>query len=389
MSDYIDYAVQTNPDALATEAFDYLQAAIPGWAPNAGNLEVILVESMARMVAEARDVASAVPRSIFRYFGNSVMGIAPTDDTAALGNTTWVARDNAGYTIPVGTQIGMRAAGDELVAFKTSFEVVIPPGSTSTAAGAVSVSAAVPGSLGSGLGGVAELIDSLDWVSTITMVGVTTGGEDAETDDEYLNRLAAQLTLLSRVPILPADFALFALNQPGVGRALAIDGYNPSNGSLNNERMVSVVVTDINGEPLSNINKTAVLLAIDAVREVNFIATVIDPTYTIIDVSTSFVPNPSSDPDTVRQNVEDAIEAYLSPANWGTKVFVDNPDNTWYNTSVVQIYELVTIVNNVAGVDRVVTIGAAISGGTIAASDISLPGVAPMTRPGSIQAVNV
>jgi uncharacterized phage protein gp47/JayE len=221
------------------------------------------------------------------------------------------------------------------------------------------------------------------------MVGVTTGGEDAETDDEYLNRLAAQLTLLSRVPILPADFALFALNQPGVGRALAIDGYNPSNGSLNNERMVSVVVTDINGEPLSNINKTAVLLAIDAVREVNFIATVIDPTYTIIDVSTSFVPNPSSDPDTVRQNVEDAIEAYLSPANWGTKVFVDNPDNTWYNTSVVQIYELVTIVNNVAGVDRVVTIGAAISGGTIAASDISLPGVAPMTRPGSIQAVNV
>lgn len=391
MPDYIEFTIETDPDALAADAFAYVQTKVPGWAPNAGNLEVIAIEAMARMVAEARDVASAVPKAIFRYFGNSILGITPIDDTSALGDTTWVARDTAGYTIPAGTQIGLRAAGDELIAFHTLFTVTIPPGSTSTGAGAVSVAASVAGSHASGLIGTAELIDTLDWVSSITFVNYTVGGQDAESDASYLNRLATQLTLLTPVPILPQDFALFALNQPGVGRALAIDGYNPDDLSLNNERMVAVVLTDINGEPLTATFKDDVDIALQSVREINFIVNIIDPTYTTIDVNASFTILPSNVPSIVADNVDAAITDYLSPANWGApQSFGESGQSReWRNLTTVELYEIVTIINNVPGVDRISSLGIAIAGDPLGQIDINLPGAAPATRPGTITAVAV
>lgn len=66
MSDYIEIPIETDPAVLEQEAFDFMQTAFPDWVPNDGNLDTILIEAMARMVAEARDVASAVPTDIFR-----------------------------------------------------------------------------------------------------------------------------------------------------------------------------------------------------------------------------------------------------------------------------------------------------------------------------------
>ena len=51
MSSYIEAPVTVDPDSLATIAFDTIQGVFPGWEPNAGNLETILVESVARIAA--------------------------------------------------------------------------------------------------------------------------------------------------------------------------------------------------------------------------------------------------------------------------------------------------------------------------------------------------
>ena len=244
MSGYIEFPVETNPENLAEDAFSYIQTHFPGWVPNDANLDTIMVEVGARLAAEARDVASIVPVDIFAYFGELV-GISPILAAPASAETTWTMLNNAGYTIPSGTQVGIRVAGDELIPFTTVTETIVPPGSTTALN--VLIMAVEAGGDQSQIGGVGsdvELIDTLDFVLTITQEAPTSGGVDAETEEEYLDRLRTRLQLLAPRPIIAKDYAVMAEDISGVDRAIAIDGYNPINQTYNNERMVAVAAVD-------------------------------------------------------------------------------------------------------------------------------------------------
>lgn len=385
---YIEPTIETDPDQLASQAFEHLQDHIPGWVPNDGNLETILIEAHALMAAEVRDVASAVPNSIFRRMGE-LIGIEPLEATSATVLTTWTMVDNAGYTIPAGTFVGIRSAGDVLVPFAVDVDYVIAPGSTSRAD--VRVVAVNPGEASSGLGapaGPMELITSRADVLTVTQNTITTGGVDAETDDEYLDRFTQRLRLLSPRPILPEDFAVLAQDNASVGRALALDGYNPADQTYNNERMVAVAVTDAAGEPLDAGTKAAIDAMLEAEREVTFVVNVIDPTYTTIDVDVDVKARTGYQLADVETRVEAALSDYLSPATWGYEPPQGDAGEPvlWEQTTTVRWLELVTLVNNVDGVDYVTDLDIRVDPAAYASADIALTGAAPLTRPGTIVA---
>lgn len=246
MARYITVPIETNPDTILQRIYAYIQARILGWTPADGNLDVWLAQAVAAEAADVADTASRVPDTIYRDLGNSLYGIPPVDAVAAIGNTTWTMRDNAGYTINAGTQVGIRDAGGTLIPFYTVNTVVILPGSTVTAAGAITIAALQEGAAATGLAGPnVELIDIIDYVSSIALTGPTTSGVDAESDAEYLNRLTSQLKLLTRTPILPQDFADLALNVTGVYRAVPLDGYNPFHNYLSlNAASVETSIAD-------------------------------------------------------------------------------------------------------------------------------------------------
>jgi hypothetical protein len=233
---YIDVPLDTNPESIYEDMVAFLQAAFPGWEPSQAQLDNIILRLAAIEGAENRDVASRVPTSIFRYFGATLMSFPPLDATRSTVASTWVMKNNAGYFVPAGTQVTIRDTVGNEIPFETLTSITVPSGSTSTAAGAVTLVSVNPGVDTSGLGGVgiqAKLQDILDFVQTITLTGLTTGGQDAETDSTYLDRLARRLSRLSLRPILPIDFANMALEaDPAVARAVAIDGYNPQYNAL-------------------------------------------------------------------------------------------------------------------------------------------------------------
>lgn len=232
MAQYIEVQISTDPQDILNEAYTFLQSVFPGWTPAVPNLDVWLLMAIATVAAESRDVASAVPKSIFRWFGANLINLPPIDDTAAHTTTTWTMIDNAGHTIPDGTQVSI-VSGDVKIPFVTQGAYVVPVGSL--VATPITIVAITPGADGTNLGlpGAAiTLEDPLDFVSGVVQIASTTGGADAETDDAYVNRLATQLQLLAPRPILPADFAIFARNIANVYRAVAIDGYNPAHNIL-------------------------------------------------------------------------------------------------------------------------------------------------------------
>jgi Baseplate J-like protein len=248
MPRYIQLPIQTNSVNLLELATNYLANRIPGWRVQEAELDYIMLQTQAMLAAELATIASDVPAAIFRYFGSTLMDMPPEEATVASTSSTWTAIDDAGYAVPIGTTVGIPSADGSFVAFTTANEVIIPPGSTSTAIGEVILTASEAGAAGSGLGNegtVVQLVDPLDWVDTIILAGMTIGGVDEELDDVYLDRLRAELQLMSPRPILPQDFAVLARERPGVFRATAIDMYNPQHNLLTaNEASIE---TDITG----------------------------------------------------------------------------------------------------------------------------------------------
>lgn len=236
MPGYIGIPVDTNPDDLAQDSYDYLQSQIPGWVPQEGNLETVMIDSKSRIDAEIRGLASRVPKDIFRYLG-SIVGLAALEGAKATVNSTWTMINSLGYTIPAGTLVGIRTAGDELVTFEVLIDYVVPPGQTVTTTGGVTLIAIETGTQFNALGApsaVAELITPLDFVTTVILVAATAGGADAETADEYLDRLAERMSIVAPRPIIPADFSTMARLVEGanVARAVTIDGYNADYNAL-------------------------------------------------------------------------------------------------------------------------------------------------------------
>jgi uncharacterized phage protein gp47/JayE len=362
---YINLPITTDPDELSADALDFLMQAIPGWQPQEGHLEVWLIEVLARMEAETRDVASRVPVSIFRYFGKSLMGIPAVDAARASVETTWTVMDPSGYTIPAGTVVAYPVAGDRQIYFEVSADVVVPPGSTSSADGEVVLTALEPGSAANDLDGSSfSLVDALAFVTGIEVESPSSGGVDAESDDEYLDRLRGELALLSPRPILPNDFAVLAQRIAGVDRAKAIDGYKPSDGTFNNERMVTVALADEEGNAVPTGVKNAVAAYLDSLREVNFVVNVIDPTFTTLDVTATVKKLSSANTAAVADAAKAALRDYLSPANWD-----------W--DTVVRFNELISLLDQVPGVDYVDTI-------QTPGSNVTLPGVAALVDAGQI-----
>jgi uncharacterized phage protein gp47/JayE len=380
---YIDVTIETEPVDLAADAFGYIEAQVPGWLPSPGNLEAWLIESLAQIAGELRVLVGLVPEDIFKFYGGTIMGIPPYAAQAATATTVWTAIDAAGYTITAGTVIGITPpASQDTYGFQVVADTVIPNGQTTAS---VQVVAIQPGADASGITGTVAMIDTLDFIQSVTLAGATTGGQDAETADDYLNRLSDMLTLLAPRPILPNDFAVMARTMTeGVARACAVDLYNLSTQTGNQPRCCTVYVCDLNGNACSAAVKTACLAQLQSQREINFLCFVGDPTYNQIDVTFAVTNYQAYDPTDVANRVIAALTNYLQPYIWGLPQFGDTGSVNWINETTLRYGELITLINNVQGVRYVKTLTFGIHGGAMGSVDVALTGMAPLTRPGTI-----
>lgn len=371
---YVRPEIETSQDVIAQDAYDLVSARVPGWQPAPQALDTALLEASARLAAELAQVASDVPDLIFAAFGTSILGFPPISAISATATalfTLLVDPTPGSFTIPAGTQIAGTAADGTAVAFETLTDLTIAAGGTT---GSTTVTAVVPGATGNGITGSAVMIDALPQVNTVSLTTTSATGADAETTQDYLDRLTRRMQLVAVHPILASDFALLAADQPGVYRALAIDGYNPTADTTGNLRTVAVILQGSDGQSVSGPTKTAVDAVLQADREVNFVVLVADPLITTINVATTVVKTPAAVSADVQANVDAVILAFLSPALWGGPKLEGDP--AWSSKPVVRIDELRSAIYQAAGVDHVTAL--TINTGT---TDITLSSGKPHAIP--------
>lgn len=222
---YISFPVTVDPNALFAQAVTDIMAQVPGWVPQEGNLEVIVLEETAQMGSVVAAVASQVPMAIFMAAGQ-LFGVLPITGTQATVTATVTMADTAGYTIPSGLQVAFALTGNSSILFSVESAITIAPGDST---GTVTLICETVGSFPNGLASATtlRLQQTFAQILSIVTTEVVSGGVDAETVNSYINRLSAELQLIAPRPILPRDFAAMAQNVTGVFRALAIDGLNP------------------------------------------------------------------------------------------------------------------------------------------------------------------
>lgn len=375
MTGYIEVAVESNPDSLIQETLEALIAGRPGFVPKEAHLEVWLLEVVSRMTAETRYMFNLVPDAIFRYFGKSLVSLAPVDGSPAEALTTWTMINSTGYTIPAGTRVAYRVAGDELVVFKTVENHVVAPGATSLAG--VAIEALEVGTYANGLAASGlELVDALAYVSSVVATTATSNGVDPEEDAEYLSRLKDEMRLLTPRFVLAADAEVLARRITGVHRALGIDNYNPVGATYGNEKMMTLAVVGADGLALSAPIKAEVEAYLESLRELNFVIHVVDPNYTTINVVFTVVVNSGFDLVDVDARTTQAVTDYLSPASWAGG---DQDPPVWRNEGAVRYLEVAEVLNRVEGVHYVSAL--TINGSS---ANVTLTGVAPLTQVGTI-----
>lgn len=373
MSDqgFVSVPITTDSQTLADDAVERLRGQWDGWEPNDGDLEVVQIEALAPMAQNAAETASRMFPAAFREFGTTLVGIAYEGGAAASTTVTFTLTDTAGHTIPAGTEIDIDG-----FAFRTDADAVVAP-LADTAAG-VNVVATENGAAQNALiGSVVTPISALAFVESITVDALTSGGADPEDDLDYQDRLARELQLRAKTLVTTRDFEVEALSDPGVGRAVAI---------ADSARHITVILTDSAGEPVGTPVKDRLVEIFANYRQVNTVVTIVDATYTTVNVTWAVKAYPGFDLADLEDRINATLTDLLSPASWGKpKNFGDPGTLAWYNEPVVRRLKLVDVVGDVEGVDYVTTMTITGSAGTVDGNgDLTMPGSVALPRPGTI-----
>lgn len=337
---YVDLSLHdVDVDELVDRALVDAQTKLPEWTPREGNTEVVLTEALALIVAELVYAINRVPPLTLEGL-LALFGVARGDGDPATGEVEFTLADTFGHTIPEGTtlRVTVTETGEE-VQFVTLDVLTISPGNTT---GSVGVQATENGVSGNGLpaGTLLELVDAVPYVDQVELTTATSGGSDLETDSEFYDRGALLLSRLVTTLVLDDHFTAAALEDPAVGRARTYDLYDGVGASVGSDvGHVTVVVTDDDGTALDAGTKTALAATLTAKAVAGLTVHVIDPTYTTVDVEVDIQVLEGFDGPTVAAAVQEALEGYLNPATW-----------EWGDT--VYLYELVSLIDGVDGVDR-------------------------------------
>ncbi len=384
MGDFVSIEISTNPEEMAQQVYDEIAVGIPGWEQNPANLETFIVAALTRLMAEIATLGAQASQAIFYEFGRLIVNLPPLLPTKAVAASTWTMIDNAGYVIPAGTQVVLSSTGSDQQGFETMNEVTVPPGSTATGAGEVSLRALLEGDEGNDLGSIATLATAYDFVESIEVTADSDGGSDGETEEEYVARLVDEMSLLAPRPILIDDYPPFIRRIAGVERAIAIDNWDPADDSLDNVLTIGFVAIDEDGEDVSAPLKEEIQTDLESRVISDMVVNKGAPTYTPIFVTTTVRCYAGYDAVSVDAAVTAAIQAYLDPSSWGV-----NPLNqteteqslSWRNAKVVRYGEMWSLIDRVPGVDYVESMTMGTSTAPAGTTNISLSGVVPLTRP--------
>ncbi len=385
MPKFEELLIENDPQTILESMHADIRARFEDWDPTRAGLAKWIMETGARTHSTTREQFASVAKAVFKKFGETIAEVPPTLPAPATATSTWTLIDTEGHTIEAGTLVSVAIDGDNVRIFEVLSDVVVAPGSAVTKAGEVLLQDTESGAEGNKLTAAPQPYSSVAFVDSIALVGETSGGVDAEDEDEYVVRLREELQLRSLSLILSRDFEIDATAIPGIERALCIPGYDNEAKKENVPLCFTVVPIDDAGiESSAGVQKElAERQEAKLISGVNYF--VGKPTYTEVDAEVAAKVAAGFDPETVKAAIAARLAALLSAANAGRPSAGDASNSTgWEPISHIYVNEVISELDKVAGVDRVVSVKLAKHLAALKAEDVELAGVAALPKAGTL-----
>ena len=339
MTDYVDLSFDADANAVIGRILDAMAALMPGWSASDGDPGVVLAYAFgAELFRLAQIAANAGTAGVLGFA--AALGYTPRAavtaslqgvrlhvayrldvDPATVSSVSQVVSEPArGFTIQVGdASFATTADVAELV------ELTWDAG-MSQWVGAVTVDMAglTPGTAGNmPAGAPVTILTATGRVYAVELTEPGVGGVDAQSTAEFLAEFVTHMRLLRVGGVTVADMAALALSVPGVQRALGIDLLDPSAPGVQTPRACTVIAVDAAGQAVTGAVADALLAALQAAREVNFLVFLAPPVYTPIDITMTVRAADGVDAATAHDAAAAAVAEVIDPATWGTTKTVD------------------------------------------------------------------
>jgi uncharacterized phage protein gp47/JayE len=360
-STYLGVSVDdADPQAIFDRMLALAETRLPQWEPRNGSLEVVLMEACAVGMADLVYAANRVMGSMVEGL-ISLYGVTRDEGTPATGTVRLTLTGSPTTTIDEGTLFRIEDADSMLVATES---VEVTGGTLDVAVATTDTG----GYLNSIVAGTAcDPVVSVPHLANCVLHTDLNGGADAEDDLAFLTRAATRFARVTSSLVVPEHFTAYALEQPYVKRAVAVDQYDHDGGNDpgDDDGFLTVYVYG-SGAAISTDEKNELEAAMQAQCASILTMTVEHATPVSVNVTAAVTKAAGYDDAELEAAIEDALASVWS---WQTSGFGAD----------VEPIDVQTVIESVPGVDSVTSLTLPSTTAAVAFDEFAVLGTVALT----------
>jgi len=354
-SQYVDLTVyDKNAVDIFNESIDYGRELLPEWTPQAGNIEVVLLEAIATqaqsVIAAANRVPGAVMETLLLLYG--IERDAGQKATATV-NVTLI--NDSGYVVPAGTHFAYFPVDEaQAIVYELDDDISVAAGLTTGSGNLTAID------IGTTFndppnGSTVQILSTMPYLQLSVLGSQPSGGTEAESDDTFFTRASTLLQSYSAALTTPIQIQSWVLaTYPNdVYRCVVYDRrrksdrdttsgtYDYHDGfSLVTVAGLNAIITDTSDVALTIDQLDMIGDDLDLKTNTSLVTELVNAELVDLSVDVQVMPHIGYTTSQIVTAVTDALNMYLSPNEWN-----------WSDT--VRTTEIVALIDGVEGVDYV------------------------------------
>lgn len=302
---------------MVDAAIAAMQVEMPDWVPQEGATEIVLIESLSLLIGQQVYALNQLPRVVLDGL-IALRGIVRHPAVVASGSLliTLAASTVGTRIIPLGARFRVPLPDGGTVDLTGTEALSINPADGLTGVLAVHTVAAGAAANGIGPPTSVQVVDAMAWIESAVVFSALAGGGERESDTAFYARASVVMQRDHGALVVDSQFAMAALDVPGVGRAGAWGLWDGTGVAGSDVGHVTVAIAGPDGSNVVAGIKTTVLNLLTAAAVAGLTIHVIDFVKVTMSITLTYVLAAGYLAADVTAAIEVELLAWLSPASW-------------------------------------------------------------------------
>jgi hypothetical protein len=372
-AEYVDLTIYDKSVIdIFNESIDYGRDLLPEWSPQAGNIEVVLLESIAMQATNVIAAANRVPGAVMETL-LVLYGIERDDGVKATATVAITLVNTSGYVVPAGTHFAYFPLGGE-----KSVVYVLDEDISVAAGGSVGTGDLTAIDIGTEfnnppVGSALQILSTMPYLLSSILETQPSGGSDPETDTDFFTRASTTLRSYSGALTTPSQIQAWVLvtfpndvyrcfvydQRRKNDRDVTSSTYDTHDGyALVAVAGLNATVVDTSDVPLSVGQIDTISDELDLKTNTGLVTELVNAELVDVSVNVIVMPHMGYTSSQVIISITDALNSYLSP-------------NEWNWADIVRRTEIIALIDGVEGVDYIVELVSLSSSSVNATVDVN------------------